>query len=141
MSNITPCDCSDNNCVNKTVVEENLGFNDSIPNLSSYNGFANRRANDDLLETDRTIYDKDAASFSVVSPSATLQVGGELKLTVEPNVFTNNPPTVVWESSDTSIAQVDSDGNVFAKGAGEVTIKASNFEDTTISATTTITVS
>ena len=60
-----------------------------------------------------------------------------LKATIEPEDATNK--NVTWESSDTSIADVDSTGKVTAEGAGEAIVKVIT-EDGNFEATCVITV-
>lgn len=66
-----------------------------------------------------------ATSVTLSSSSLSLEVGdtGSLTATVKPTNTTD--PTVSWSSSDSSVATVDSDGNVTAVGEGSCTITAS----------------
>ena len=67
--------------------------------------------------------DDNRSEISVAPSSATIEIGGTLKLTA--TVTPNNGERVSWKSSKTSVATVDSNGNVTAVGPGSVTITAS----------------
>ena len=75
-----------------------------------------------------------------VAEAQTLKVGGTtiLSVTVQPDNAT--PRTVTWSSSNSSVASVDSGGNVKAQGVGSATITATSVADTTKLITFTITV-
>lgn len=64
-------------------------------------------------------------SISLSNTSVTLQSGNEIQLspTVSPVTAVNNP--LIWNSSDPSVATVDSNGLVRAVSVGEVTVSAS----------------
>jgi len=66
----------------------------------------------------------EATSVTLDSSSMSLEVGdtGSLSATVKPSNVTD--PTVEWSSSDSSVATVDSYGNVTAVGVGSCTITA-----------------
>ena len=63
----------------------------------------------------------EAFSISLDKSNASLLVGESLKL----NAITSAPATVTWTSTDSGVAQVDSNGNVTANKKGSVTITAS----------------
>ena len=76
-----------------------------------------------------------------ISPSApTVTVNGTTKLTATVKVLGSAAKTVTWSSSDTSTAQVASDGTVTGKKAGTAKITATSTVDKTKKATVTVTV-
>lgn len=82
----------------------------------------------------------DAASMTIDKTSATLKTGKTLQLSSK--VTTKQGVTydaAVWESSDTSIATVDSKGKVTAKLPGSVVITAKSYDGTAKSCAITIT--
>lgn len=78
-------------------------------------------------------------SITLDSNEGVLSVGGThtIKATVVPEDATNK--AITWKSSDESIATVDAEGNVTAKGTGNVTITAVN-SDGDVSSTYELTV-
>lgn len=78
-------------------------------------------------------------SITLDSNEGVLTVGNThtIKATVVPEDATNK--TITWKSSDESIATVDAEGNVTAKGTGNVTITAVN-SDGDVSSTYELTV-
>lgn len=68
-----------------------------------------------------------------------LKVGAEKKIRTSVTPATDEVYTVVWESSDETVATVDNKGNVVAVAAGNATITAT-IKDTEISATAAVTV-
>ncbi len=72
--------------------------------------------------------------------SLNLFVGGDFTLvaTVSPDNTTNK--NVSWLSSNSSVASVDIDGNVYAAGVGNATITATTNDGSNISASCTVTV-
>ena len=75
--------------------------------------------------------DKEAATLSIGDTTA-------LTATVKPENATDK--SLTWESSDTTVATVDQNGNVTAKGVGTATIKATSNMVNTIYAICTVTV-
>lgn len=82
---------------------------------------------------------KAVETITLDSNEGVLSVGGThtIKATVMPEDATNKD--VTWKSSDESIATVDAEGNVTAKGTGNVTIMAVN-SDGDVSSTYELTV-
>jgi len=66
------------------------------------------------------------SNITLSKTSISLYVGGKFKLTatIKPNNATNK--NITWKSSNSSVATVDSKGNVIAKGVGKVTITATS---------------
>lgn len=81
-----------------------------------------------------------AESISVLSPATKLQMGDALilSLTTEPEIA--NAPTVVWESSDPSIATVNADGLVIGRKAGDVDITATDPSNNKITSKVSLTI-
>ena len=76
-----------------------------------------------------------------LTPSFTQLTAGETKGLSVTVAGENNPDaTVSWSSSNTSVATVDSDGNVTAKATGTATITATSTYDNTKSGSATISV-
>lgn len=73
--------------------------------------------------------------------TASVAYGGSLKLdatvTMSDNTTNNN---VTWSSGNTSVATVDSNGNITTNGVGTAVITATSTADSTQSASTTVTV-
>lgn len=82
---------------------------------------------------------KAVETITLDSNEGVLSVGNThtIKATVMPKDATNK--TITWKSSDESIATVDAEGNVTAKGTGNVTITAVN-SDGDVSSTYELTV-
>lgn len=82
---------------------------------------------------------KAVETITLDSNEGVLSVGGThtIKATVVPEDATNK--AITWKSSDESIATVDAEGNVTAKGTGNVTITAVN-SDGDVSSTYELTV-
>jgi len=80
------------------------------------------------------------SSITLNETTKTLNVGETLTLsaTVAPDDATNK--NVTWSSSDSSVATVDSNGKVTAKGAGSATITATAVDGSGITGTCEITV-
>ena len=78
-------------------------------------------------------------SISVSPAYLTLNVGDNSTLTVTPTPSSADA-SVSWTSSDQSVASVSSSGVVTAKAAGTATITATSTKDTSIKATSTVTV-
>lgn len=81
---------------------------------------------------DKKINIIDATAITIVSSDTNLQVGQTIKLSINTTPTNANAPIVIWESSDPSIATVDSNGIVYAKKEGEVEIIATSAQNTTI---------
>lgn len=81
---------------------------------------------------DKKINIIDATAITIVSSDTNLQVGQTIKLDINTTPTNANAPIVIWESSDPSIATVDSNGIVHAKKEGEVEIIATSAQNTTI---------
>lgn len=77
-------------------------------------------------------------TVSVSPSSATLTVGQTQQLTATVSGSANS--SVVWSSSDGSVASVDATGLVTARAVGQATIRATSVADGSKSATSTITV-
>ena len=79
-------------------------------------------------------YDK-VTGISLTPKERNVRVGNTITIqyTLEPNDL-DNPPAVVWESSDTSKATVTEDGQITAITVGDVTITAT-VKDTSVSDT------
>ena len=79
-------------------------------------------------------YDK-VTGITLTPKERNVRVGNTITIsyTLEPNDL-DNPPEVVWESSDTSKATVTTDGLITALAVGDVTIKAT-VKDTAINDT------
>ena len=90
---------------------------------------------------DKKINIIDATAITIVSSDTNLQVGQTIKLSINTTPTNANAPIVIWESSDPSIATVDSNGIVLARSEGEVIITATSAQDPNITNTITITVS
>jgi len=81
----------------------------------------------------------DVESISVSQNAITLTVGDTATLTASVLPSTANP-SVIWSSSDESIATVDEDGVVTAVAEGTATITAQSSADDTMSAACDVTV-
>lgn len=90
---------------------------------------------------DKKINIIDATAITIVSSDTNLQVGQTIKLSLDTTPTNANAPIVIWESSDPSIATINSDGIVLARSEGEVRITATSAQDPNITNTITITIS
>ena len=90
---------------------------------------------DEITDNKPTIVE--VTSVNISETALSLNVGDKSRLSavVNPNNATNK--TIVWSSSNTSVATIDNDGNVIAVGTGTTTITARAGSKT---ATCTITV-
>ena len=81
-----------------------------------------------------------ATGITLNKTSATINNGNALQLTatVTPSNTTN--PAVAWASSNTSVATVNNNGMVLAKGPGNVTITATTTDGSNLSASCAVTV-
>lgn len=79
-------------------------------------------------------------SISLNKSSISLNKGGSETLTVSRSPSSVSYPTITWTSSNTSVATVDSNGKVTAKGNGTATITAKTTDGTNLSKTCTVTV-
>lgn len=105
--------------MNDGVFKENLGYDVTKLGLQ-----ANREMHQTVDEkTDREIYDKDATGISL-GEAVTIEAGGEIGLEITQTKSIDNVPSVVWESSDTTVAYVTSEGIVRGVKPGTVTITA-----------------
>lgn len=105
--------------MNDGVFKENLGYDVTKLGLQ-----ANREMHQTVDEkTDREIYDKDATGISL-GDAVTIEAGGEIGLEITQTRGIDNVPSVVWESSDTTVAYVTSEGIVRGVKPGTVTITA-----------------
>lgn len=77
---------------------------------------------------------------AMILGSDTLSYGNSQRLTLGTNDGANSY-SVKWSSSDPSVATVDNDGNMTAKGRGSVTVKAeiTNLDGSTVTAEKTVT--
>ncbi len=80
------------------------------------------------------------SSVSVTPASLELYKGNETDLVAKVLPLTAEDRTVVWSSSNTSVATVDANGHVTAVGAGTATITATSNGDPTKSATCSVNV-
>ena len=78
-------------------------------------------------------------SISLDHSAETLPIGGSLALNAEISPASATNKTLVWSSSDTGVATVDSNGKVTAVGAGTATITATA-DGTQVTALCTVTV-
>lgn len=97
----------------------------------------------DSVQTPDTIAPQEIVvptAITVAPASATLDINDVVSLAVAlaPSNTTNK--SVTWESSDTSVATVDENGNVTAKTAGTATITATSVADTSLTDDCSITV-
>ena len=79
-------------------------------------------------------------SVSISPESATIAVGGQAHLIATVVASAGTPQTVVYSSSDTTVATVDNFGTVTGVGAGSATITAKSTVDATATDTASITV-
>ena len=79
-------------------------------------------------------------AVDVTPASATIPVGGTVRLTASVAATIATPQTVEYESSDETVATVDNFGTVTGVGAGTATITAKSTVDATKTDTTAITV-
>ena len=79
-------------------------------------------------------------SISLNKSSMSLNKGGSETLTLTRSPSSVSYPTITWTSSNTSVATVDSNGKVTAKGNGTATITAKTTDGTNLSKTCTVTV-
>ena len=127
---------------NEIVIDEfNLGITPEDVLKKSYNGEAPRRSFDTIdWKTDAEIYDpEELESFEIAEGDISLQIGDSRKLSIITTPSMANTPNVVWETSDYSVATVDSTGLVITYSEGSVVITAGKPE-TDLSASVTITV-
>lgn len=82
----------------------------------------------------------DVSSVTLDNTELSLAVGKTATLTATCTPDTAEDLTVSWKSSDTSIATVDSSGVVTAVSAGTAIITATSNDESTVSATCTVTV-
>ena len=125
---------------NNTIInEDDRVINDEFGispwyNVGSYDGLAKRKGmmNNDEFLSDMEVYDgatHTASSISLVSATGINKIdeNGELKIIIEPNPTVANVPTnAIWESNNSSVAYVLSDGTVVARSLGEATITATD---------------
>lgn len=79
-------------------------------------------------------------AISLDTNSATIGIGGTKKINISSVTPSNAYNGVSWESSNTAVATVSSNGLVTGVAAGTVTITATSKLDSTVKATATITV-
>ena len=72
-----------------------------------------------------------ATSVNVSNMPSTINIGESIKLTASVYPSNAEDKTISWESSDTSVATVDSNGNLVTVGVGTVTISAKTSRGTT----------
>lgn len=95
--------------------------------IEAYNGKLNKEANNILEElTDQEIYDKDAESITLSTFKTKLAIGERAYIAVEPDPSITNVPNVFWETNDSSIAYMISNGTIVALNEGEVTVTATD---------------
>ena len=95
--------------------------------IEAYNGKLNKEANNVLEElTDQEIYDKDAESITLSTFKTKLAIGERAYIAVEPDPSITNVPNVFWETNDSSIAYMISNGTIVALNEGEVTVTATD---------------
>ncbi len=71
-----------------------------------------------------TVSNRPVESVSLDKSVITLKIGDKLKLSAEVLPSNATVKTINWSSSDFSVATVDSNGNVTAKGVGKMTVTA-----------------
>lgn len=121
------------------VHEENLGVD--INKVEPRNTDPSQECNSVVPElTDQEIYNKKCESIKLDWDELNLKVGGVFRLSASVVPSGANIPTLIWESSDPSIATVTQDGIVSVIKSGSVKITATNSQDTSIFAECTITV-
>ena len=95
--------------------------------IEAYNGKLNKEANNVLEElTDQEIYDKDAESITLSTFKTKLAIGERAYIAVEPDPSITNVPNVFWETNDSSIAYMISNGTIVALNEGEVIVTATD---------------
>ncbi|MGN0805885.1 MAG: Ig-like domain-containing protein [Candidatus Coproplasma sp.] len=80
------------------------------------------------------------AVINIDRAEATIEIDGSVTLSAKVSPDNTTVKTVVWSSSDTSVATVDANGVVKGVKSGTVTITATSTEDSTIKATCTVNV-
>ena len=98
----------------------------SNPGLVTITASQNGNENYNSTSTSQTIYVKNKTIINF--PNISTKLNGDPPFDL--NVTSNNPSTIYYTSSNTSIATVDSNGNVTILQAGTVNITASQFDDT-----------
>lgn len=78
--------------------------------------------------TPKSVY---ATSVEVSNMPSTIKIGESVKLNASAYPSNAEDNTILWESSDTSVAIVDSNGNLATVGIGTVTISAKTSRGTT----------
>ncbi len=103
---------------------------DSIYVTSGYHSIPQQKAIKDSVEfkSDQEIYDGDehAAVEITLSGKHYLSINEESRLTITPSPVIANVPEVIWESSDSSILEVQNDGLLVGKNIGQATITATS---------------
>ena len=111
-----------------TMFEESSKYAKYMKTFSSMQGEADYMPYF-CIEYDTTI---STTGITLSSTSLTLDVGNtyQLKATVKPDNATNK--SLVWSSSNTSVATVDSTGKVTAKSSGTATISVKSSANTSL---------
>ena len=91
-------------------------------------------------DDDVTIIENSVKSITLNKTSATLNSGKTLQLTATVAPSSADMKTVLWSSSNSNVAKVDSKGLVTAVGSGTATITATAEDRSGVKATCTITV-
>ena len=85
--------------------------------------------------------DGTVTSVTVAPSEATLPVGGSVKMTATTETTGVINKAVIWEVSDTDLAEITQSGVFTAKGTGTVIVTATSIADNTVTGTATITIS
>ena len=97
----------------------------------------------DSVQTPDTIAPQEVVAptaITVAPASATLDINDVVSIAAALAPANTTNKAITWESSDTSVATVDEQGNVTAKAAGTATITATSVADTSLTDTCSITV-
>lgn len=109
--------------------------------IEAYNGKLNKESNNVLEDlTDQEIYDKDATSITLVAGKTSIAIGEQTYIIIQPDPSISNVPDVIWDSTDSSVAYMMSNGTVVGYGVGETTITATDAYDPEVTGTIDITV-
>jgi hypothetical protein len=109
--------------------------------IEAYNGKLNKEANNVVEEfTDQEIYDKDAESITLSALKTKLAIGERTYIAIEPDPSITNVPNVFWETNNSSIAYMISNGTIVALNKGDVTVTATDVNNPEIFGTLDFTV-